>query len=117
MATITETNGTGRGVVSLTETTLTGTADTFTYRSGSRQLLILRNATAGALSPVIDGDGGTTVSVDGLGVVTVSGGYAVGSIPAGEVRAIPLDTIKSYLAGTIAITSATGIVASIIRVK
>ena len=117
MATITETNGSGLGVYTVVETTLTGTADTFAYRSGGKQLLILRNPTGGALSPVIDGDGGTTSSIDGLGVVSVASGYAVGSIPAGEARAIPLDTINKYLQGTIAITSATGIVAALVRVR
>ena len=117
MATIVETNGSGLGVAALTETTLTGTADTFTYRSGGKQVLILRNPTGGALSPVIDGNGGTTASIDGLGVVSVASGYSVGSIADGEAVAIPLDTINKYLAGTIAITTGTGLVASLLRTR
>lgn len=117
MATIVETTGTGFGVVALTQTTLTGTADTFTYRQGTGQILILRNPTGGALSPVIDGDGGTTVAVEGLGVISVSSGYAVGSIAAGNAVSIPLDTISRYLEGNIAITGATGIIAALLRTK
>lgn len=110
MATITATAMTGSGARTVTEVTLNASSDTFTYSSGARQILVLRNPTASPISPTIDGDGGTTVSVQGLGSVDVSGGYAVGSIAAGAVVAIPLDTISSYLQGTIAITSGSGLV-------
>jgi hypothetical protein len=103
------------GVNSVTETTLTGTSDTFTYREGVGQILILRNATGGALSPVIDGASGTTVPVKGIGSVSVASGYTVGSIAAGAVKAIQTDTIREYLKGTIAITTATGLVASLLE--
>lgn len=117
MATITETIGSGLGAVALTQTTLTGTADTFTFREGTGQILILRNDTAGELTPVIDGAGGTTVPVAGLGVVSVASGYTVGAIAAGAAVSIPLDSISKYLKGVIAITSATGIVASLLRTR
>lgn len=117
MATIIETAGNVLGGVTLTQTTLTGTADVFTYRQGSGQILILRNPTGGALSPIIDGDGGTTVAVDGLGVINVGSGYAVGSIAAGAAVSIPLDTIYQYLQGSIAITGGTGLVAALLRTK
>lgn len=117
MATITESLGTGLGAVALTQTTLTGTSDTFTYREGTGQILILRNDTAGALSPVIDGAGGTTVNAPGLGVVSVASGYSVGSIAAGAAVSIPLDSISKYLQGVITITSGTGLVASLLRTK
>lgn len=117
MATIVETVGTGLGAVALTQTTLTGTDDTFTYREGTGQILILRNGTGGALSPVIDGAGGTTVGVNGLGVVSVASGYAVGSIAAAAAVSIPLDSINQYLKGAIAITTGTGLVASLLRTK
>jgi hypothetical protein len=114
MATIASTSMGGSGVRAVTETTLTGTADTFAYNATAAQVLIFRNPTGGALSPIIDGNGGTTLPVAGVGNVDVSAGYAVGSIAAGAVRAIPLDTIKAYLKGTIAITSGTGLVASLL---
>lgn len=113
MATITQTSTSGSGQRTLTETTLSA-SDTFAYSPGSGQILLLRNPTAGALSPVIDGDGGTTVPVQGVGSVDVSGGYAVGSIGVGAAVAIPLDSIKAYLAGTIAVTGGSGLVAAIL---
>lgn len=112
MATIAQTLLTGSGQRTVTETTL-GASDTFTYRPNTGQVLTLRNATGGALTPVIDGDGGTTVPVSGIGSVDVSSGYSVGSIAAGVVKAIPLDTIAEYLRGTIAVTGGTGIVATL----
>jgi hypothetical protein len=114
MATITSTSMLGPGQRVMTEVTLTGTADTFTYIPGKRQILIMRNATGGALSPIIDGNGGTTVVRDGVGSIDVSGGYAVGSIAAGAVRVIPLDTVSAYLQGVIAITGGTGLVCSLL---
>lgn len=115
MATVTATDMTGSGQRTVTEVTLTGTSDTFTYNSGKEAVLIMRNDTAGALSPVIDGDGGTTVQVRGIGSVDVSSGYSVGSIAAGAVKAIPLDSIREYLQGTIAITSGTGLVCQLLE--
>lgn len=117
MATVTETPINGLGVAAMTLVTLTGTADTFTYRQGTGQILVLRNATGGSLSPIIDGDGGASIPVDGLGMISVASGYAVGSIAAGAAAAIPLDTIYHYLQGSIAITGGTGIVASLLRTK
>lgn len=101
------------GKVAVTETTLNGTTDTLVYNRGA--ILTLRNPTAGALTPVIDGDGGGNISVPepGLGVVDLTSGYAVGSMAAGEVKAIRLDSIKAYLSGTIAVTGGTGIIATL----
>lgn len=114
MATIAKTLITGSGQRVLTETTLTGTADTFVYQQGVGMVLLLRNPTGGALSPTIDGADGTTVEKAGLGSVSVAGGYAVGSIAAGAARAIPLDSISDYLQGEIAITSGTGLVGALL---
>lgn len=114
MPAITATSIAGSGKAAVTETTLNGT-DSLTYREGNKPILVLRNPTAGALSPVIDGDGGSSVAVAGLGTVDVSTGYAVGSIAAGAAVAIPLITIREYLKGTIAITGGTGLVASLLE--
>ena len=97
MATIVSTNTKESGVVSITETTLTGTLDTFAYKPNSKQRLILRNA--------------TTVGIEGVGSIDISGGFSVGSIAAGAVKSINTDSIGKYLAGTIAITGGTGLVA------
>lgn len=116
MATIAATNMQGTGQRAVTLITLTGTADTFTYKESTRPVLIMRNATAGALSPVIDGAGATTVSVPGVTqALDVSGGYAVGSIAAGAAVAIPLYSIREYLKGAIAITGGTGLVCSLLE--
>ena len=58
MATIAATSLTSIDPVTVTETTLDGT-DTFTYNASKTQYLVLRNNTAGALTPNIDGDGAT----------------------------------------------------------
>lgn len=112
MATVTSTSMTGTGQRTVTEVTLDGSSDTFSYSSGSRQILILRNPTGSPISPVIDGDGASAaLPVSGVGTIDLTSGYAVGSIAAGAVKAIPLDTIKNYLSGTIAINSGSGLVA------
>jgi len=111
MATITATSLQGSGSRSVT-TTVLGASDTFSYQPGS--ILILSNITAGALTPVIDGAGGTTVPVRGVGSVDVSAGYDVPSIAADESVAIPLDSIAKYLKGVIAMTGADGIEAQLL---
>ncbi len=105
----------GVGSRAATRVTLTATGNNFTYRPGAGDMLVLHNATAGALSPIINGNGGTTVDVVGLGTVNVAAGYAVGSIAAGAQVLVPLDSIAQYLKGTIDITSGTGLVASLLQ--
>ncbi len=113
MATITATLLPASGQVALTETVLDGVSDTFAF-GNRKQFLILRNPTAGAISPVIDGDAGTTIQTEEAGQVDVSAGYAVGSIAAGAAVIIKLSTVKAYLQGTITITGGTGLVAALI---
>lgn len=115
MATIAQTLMTGTGQRTVTETTLTS-SDTFAFVEGSGQVLILKNGTGGALTPNIAGNGASAAyPVAGVGTISLTSGYAVGSIGAGVSKAIPLDTIKEYLRGTIALTGGTGITASILR--
>lgn len=111
MPAITASNCSGSGAKAVTTTTLNGT-DSFTYVAGS--ILIFNNPTGSPITPVIDGDGASTVSVAGVGSVDISGGYDCGSIAAGASKAIALDTIKSYLAGTIAINSGSGLEAQLL---
>jgi hypothetical protein len=115
MATIAATSLSSIAPVTVTETTLTGT-DTFTYRADVKQYLILRNDTAGALTPNIDGDAASTQYFPGVGNVDLTGGYTFASIGVGETVIVDLDDIKSYLAGTIAMTGGTGLVASLLEV-
>lgn len=103
MATLTATSLQGSGSRLATVNTLTA-SDTFTYTKGSGQILYIDNVTAGALTINIDGDGGTTVPVGGIGSVSVTSGYTLPSLAAGASTVIPLDSIFAYLQGTIAMT-------------
>jgi hypothetical protein len=114
MATILPTNMQGSGARTVVQTTLTGTADTFTYVESASPVLVLFNDTGGSLSPVIDGNGApTALPIPGAGTIDLSAGYAVGSIAAGASKAIPLVTIREFLRGTIAITGGTGLIATL----
>ena len=115
MAAITATSMQGQGARIVVITTL-GASDTMTYNAGSNATLVLNNVTAGALTPLIDGAGATSVSVVGLGApVDTSGGYLEPSIGIGEYHSIPLDTISEYLKGVITVTAGDGIEASILE--
>ncbi len=94
------------GAFSSTESTLTS-SDTITVAPAKLQLLSLRNATAGALTVVIDGADGTTVSIPGYGTVSVASGYSI-SLAAGEQKAVILSTISMFLQGVVTITGGTG---------
>ena len=112
MPAITATSMGGPGPRVLVVTTLNGT-DSLTYEQGD--VLILRNPTGSSITPTIDGAGGTTWPAEGIGNVTVSAGLSLGAIPAGVTITIPMDSIRAYLQGVIAITSGTGLVGSIQR--
>jgi len=115
MAVITLTDLRSGGAQSLTETTLSS-SDTFTYGRLGDQLLILRNPTAGPLTPVIDGDAAALAKAPGAPGFDISSGYSVGAIAAGAAVAIPLGSISAYLAGTITVTGGTGLVATMTRI-
>ena len=114
MANIVSTTLQGAGSRVVTRTTLTA-SDTFTFNNGKAPILILDNITAGALTVTIDGSGGTTVPVPGIGDVSVASGVTTGSIAAGVCVAIPLESIFQYLQGTIAVTGGTGIRATLVE--
>ena len=115
MAVIGSTTLTGGGVRAVTRTVLSA-SDTLPFSAGFGAVLVLLNTTGGALTPIIDGADGTTISFPGVPVVSVASGYAVGSIPAttGAV-AIPLDTISGYLQGVVTITGGTGLIALLLQ--
>lgn len=112
MVTITLSRTGGVGDKPITEVTLTA-SNVFTYNRGKGQVLRLRNATAGALTPVITGTGSTAEVVERVGTVNFAAGWTVPSMAAGAVREINLDSIADYLKGTINIAGATGIVATL----
>ena len=115
MAVIASTNLNSVSPVTVSETTL-GASDTLTYDASKDLVLVLRNETAGALTPVIDGDGAASVFVPGVGAVDISTGYTFPSIAAGTVSAIKLKSKREYLVGVITVTGGTGIVAQILEV-
>lgn len=114
MATITATDMTGSGERVSTITVL-GASDTFTYSKSKNPVLILNNVTAGALTPNFDGDGATTLPVAGVGSIDLTAGYTTASIGAGVQVSIPLNSIGEYLAGTIALTGADAIEATLLE--
>jgi hypothetical protein len=87
-------------------------SDTITFAPNRVQLLVVRNPTGGSLTLKIDGDAGTTVSVPGLGNVSVAGGYDI-VIGAGLSRAVRLSTIGSYCQGVVTLTGAATCVAQL----
>lgn len=106
MAAITNTTVLTTGPFACNEQTL-GSSDTITVDASKKQLALFRNATGGSLTLKIDGDGGTSVSIPGLGAVTVSGGYDI-VIPASESRAVVLSAISYYTQGVVTLTGASG---------
>lgn len=108
MANIAATTMTGtNGAVTITRTTLTA-SDVLVNPNG---ILELYNTTASPVTVTIDGSGATTISPPGYGgTVDISAGKAI-VVPASGTVAINLSTISAFLAGTIAVTGGTGVVA------
>ena len=93
------------GSFAATESTLSAD-DTITLAPGKAQLLVLRNATAGALTVTVDGDAGTTASIPGYGTVSVAAGYPI-VLAAGAQAAVILSTIGLYCQGVVHLTGGT----------
>lgn len=109
MAAITSINAGQVGAFASEPTVLTA-SDTITIAAGKKQLAVFRNGTGGALNPIIDGAGGSTVNAGqlGLGSVDVSAGYTF-ALAAGATKAVVLGTISAYCQGVVTITGGTGI--------
>lgn len=115
MPAITATAIKGSAVATVARTTLNGT-DSFVYNGNKRPVLLLKNPTGGAISPVIDGaDADAAYAVPGVGEQDLTGGYAVGAIAAGAEARINLEDISAYLQGTIAINSGSGLEAALLE--
>lgn len=104
MAAITSIDAAQPGVLTAAITTLSAD-DTITFNKNKKQLLVLRNTTAGSLTATIDGSTGTTISVPGLGTVDVSTGLAI-VLAAGVSKAVVLSSISAYCSGVVHITGA-----------
>lgn len=115
MATLNNTTLKAGGVITPTENTLTA-SDTLVWDQNTPgAILVLRNPTGGALSPTITGaNANSAIPVPGYGNVSAAA-LAVGSIPAGQSRVIPLDSRREYLQGVITITGGTGLIATILH--
>ena len=88
--------------------TTLGSSDTLTYDASKKQLLVLRNTTGGSLTLNIDGDGGTSVGVPGVGSVSVSSGVNV-TVASGASKSVLLSSISAYLQGVVTLTGASGL--------
>ena len=112
MAAIASINANQSGAFAAAISTL-GADDTITYDASKKQLLVLTNTTGGSLTATIDGDGGTTVAVPGLGNVSVAAGIAI-PVGAGLSVAVALNTISHYCKGVVHITGAATLNAAIV---
>ena len=98
------------GGVNVTSVNTLTSSDTFVFDSTKNQVLQLRNGTGGTLTVTLVGNQATTVPVTGLGNVNVSTGYSTGTIAAGAVVTVALNTVSAYLTGTsVTVTGGTGI--------
>jgi hypothetical protein len=114
MATLNNTSIKAGGIIVPTENTLTASDVLIWDQNTPGAILVLRNLTGGALSPVITGStANAALPVAGYGPVSAAS-LAVSSIAAGASRIIPLDSRREYLQGTITITGGTGLVATIL---
>jgi hypothetical protein len=114
MAVIAATSLGGSGQRAVTVTTL-GASDTLVYDESKNQTLVLNNVSGGALTPLIDGDGGTTYPCAGIGNIDVSAGLTLTSVGIGATVAIPLNSIKAYLSGVVTITGGDAMEAQILE--
>lgn len=106
MATIAQLSMAGLGPKTASPTTA-GASDILVYKSGVRQILMINNVSGGAITPNIDGDGGTTKTVAGLGAaIDTSGGYTFASIANGAIVFLDLSTISEFCKGTVTVTGA-----------
>lgn len=117
MPAITASSIQGSGDKAVTVTTLDGSTDTLSYNPGRNPILILNNVTGGSLSPNIVGDAAdASFPVQGVGEIDLSTGFDLAAIAAGEVVAVPLNSIGKYLAGTsVTVSGGTGIEASLLE--
>jgi hypothetical protein len=111
MAAIASINASQNGAFAAAISTLSAD-DTITFDARKKQLLVLRNPTGGSLTATLDGDGGTTVSVPGIGPVSVSAGLAI-AVGAGLSVAVVLSTVKHYCQGVVHLTGGAGLTAQL----
>ena len=102
MAAITSIDASQKGEFVAAITTLSAD-DTITFTPTKKQLLVLRNTTAGSLTVTIDGSTSTTVAAPGVGNVSVAAGLAI-VLAAGASKAVVLSTVSAYCSGVVHLT-------------
>lgn len=107
MAAITSIDGTQNGQYVATGVTLTA-SDTITLNPDRKQILLLTNTTAGAITATVLGSSAGSVVVPGYGALSLASGYAI-AVPANSAKAVELSDIALYLPGVISITGGTGL--------
>jgi len=107
MSAITSIDAAQQGVFAAEPVTLSAD-DTITVNSSKKQLALFKNPTGGALTVTIDGAGGTSVAVPGLGSVSVASGLPI-ALAAGQSKAVVLSTIREYCKGAVHLTGGAGI--------
>lgn len=111
MAAITSINAQQLGSFAAAITTLSA-SDTITFDPTKKQLLVLRNTTAGSLTVTIDGADGTTVSFPGAPNISVAAGYPI-VVGIGLSVAVVLSTVSAYCQGVVSLTGASGLTAQL----
>jgi hypothetical protein len=108
MAAIPQTSGAVNGFFKPSMITLSA-SDTLTYSGGTRQVLVIHNITAGALTPLVDGAGASAaVPIPGTGkTYDASAGTSI-ALAAGECAVVSLDTIPEFVKGAVTVTGGTG---------
>ncbi len=116
MATVTLNSLSGVGDKLIAEVTLGAGNNPVNYTPGKKQVLRLRNATGGSLTPKITGTLAQAATDAGAqAVIPYNLGWTCTAIPAGAVRDISLDSISKYLVGVVNISDANGIVATLVE--
>lgn len=114
MPAIASINAAQQGAFAAPVSTLTAD-DTIIFAPARKQLLVLNNTTAGALTVTLDGSESTTVNAPGIGPVSVSAGLEI-VVPAGESRAIVLGTVSAYCQGVVHLAGGAGVDAQLFNV-
>ena len=84
------------------EVNILDASDQFVYQPDADQVMVLRNPTGSAISPVLTGNNVSSAHpVPGAMPMDLTGGFAVGAIAAGQSVAIPLDSVRFWIKGSI----------------
>ena len=82
------------------EVNILDASDQFVYQPDADQVMVLRNPTGSAISPVLTGNNVSPAHpVPGAMPMDLTGGFTVGAIAAGQSVAIPLDSVRFWIKG------------------